>query len=518
MLNSSIRHTIIAGLALSAAAVSAAVAGAPPGPETAANPAVNASNAFGLDLYRALAKAEPGRNLFISPYSMSIALTMAAEGARGQTEDEMSHVLRFPDGPRIGRAVTPVHQGYLDLANRFTAAAGSADPQTHQRITTLREQLDAANAESQRLDGKGDWRAAYDSHEKAVKLAAELNTLLTQVDRFDLRVANALWVEKSYDLNPAYTKTIDGFYGTGGVAALDIAHSTEASRQRINAWVEDHTEKRIKDLIPRGALAADTRLVITNAVYFMGQWASPFNEGATQEKDFTLENGTTIKARTMQDAWRWAPYAAFNGDGTFFDTPKMVPRDETKRPATYSDSAGFTMIELPYKGGDLSMVVIEPRTPQGLASLDTMLNAESLSTWLSKLEGRSVDTALPRFKMEWEGETTGTLQALGMKRAFVDPGKVKDGGAEFPGMSTSEDPAQQLFIGSVRHKAWVEVTEKGTEAAAATSIAMPTASAVHQPEPMVPFTPVFHADHPFLFLIRDKGTGVVLFVGRVTQP
>ena len=143
------------------------------------------------------------------------------------------------------------------------------------------------------------------------------------------------------------------------------------------------------------------------------------------------------------------------------------------------------------------------------------MTAEALKGWLERLDRRTVDTAIPRFKMEFAKEMSEPLQSMGMKRAFVSPGVP--GGAEFPGMSAGTDPSEQLFIGAVLHKAWVEVTEKGTEAAAATAIAM-SAGAAARPQEMVPFNPVFHADHPFLFLIRDTRSGVVLFVGRMANP
>lgn len=486
-------------------------------PPTAEQPAAAASNEFGLDLYRALARAEPGRNLFISPYSMSVALAMAAEGARGETESEMAGALHFPAATGGSRTVAPVHQGYQALARRFAAGAGTADPQMRQRLQTLREQLNEANRQAENFDHKGDWKNAREAQQKAQKLADELNALLPQVDRYDLRVANALWVDGSLPLVPAYVQTIDRFYGTGGVTPMNFAGDPDGSRVRINTWVEDHTERRIKDLIPPGGLSPDSRLVITNAVYFLGQWDRPFHDLGTKEADFTLEGGGKSRVMLMHDTWRYdVPYAAFNGNGTVFATPQKVPKDETKRPATYPDDAGFTMIELPYKGGDLSMLVIAPRTPDGLAALESKLDAASLSLWVSTLERRTVDTSVPRFKLAFEHEMSSELRSLGMRRAFHPPGTP--GGADFSGMKSSDVPTQQLFIDSVRHKAWVEVNEKGTEAAAATSIAMSVGAMARKPEEMVPFTPVFRADHPFLFLIRDTKTGLVLFIGRVAAP
>ena len=297
-----------------------------------AGPAVTASNAFGIDLFRKLAAAEPNGNLFISPYSMSVALTMATEGARGETENQMASVLRFPAGERTaGRPITQIHTGYAALSQHFAAAAGNTDKATRDRIKSLRAQLDEANSLCRKHESAGDWEKARQSHTTAEQLAGELNDSLTSVDRFDLRVANALWVEKTFDLVPAYVQTISKYYGTGGVTPLNISGDTEKSRKTINTWVEDNTENRIKDLIPQGALSPSTRLVITNAVYFLGQWASPFSEGSTREQDFTLASGDKVKAKMMNDPWRgWVPYAAFTGAGEFFDTPAQVPVDKSQ--------------------------------------------------------------------------------------------------------------------------------------------------------------------------------------------
>jgi len=507
---------------LGTASAMATVAGhatvAEPAGDEPVRAAVLASNGFGIELYRTLSKTEPSKNLFFSPYSMSVALTMTAEGARRETEAEMSRVLHFPGTTQGGkRPVTEVHGGYAGLSRGFHESAGHADQKTRAKIETLRKQLDEANAKTRRLERGDDWRQAGESHQKAEKIAEELNGLLTQVDRFDLRVANALWVERTFSLMPEYVRTIDQYYGTGGVTPLNITGETEKARQRINGWVEQKTEHRIKDLIPSGGLSESTRLVITNAVYFMGQWAKPFEEGSTREEDFTKGDGGKVRVKMMQDHWRGGvPYAAFTGTGAYFETPRQVPADETQRPATYPDDHGFQIISLPYKGGDLSMVLIAPRSAGGLAELESRLTAESLESWLKELDSRTVDTAMPRFKMEWEREMSPVLQEMGMKRAFISPDQPQ--GAQFTGMTESEDPGQQLYIGAVRHKAWVEVNEKGTEAAAATAVMMAPGAAIGRPVEMVPFNPVFRADRPFLYLIRDAKSGLILFMGRMTDP
>ena len=484
----------------------------------AAAPAVAANNAFGLDLFRLLASQSPGDNLFISPYSISIAMTMTAEGARGETEAEMSRVLRFPIDQRIaGRPISQIHSGYDTLARHFAAARGNADPQTREQIAALRKKLDDANKRVEKLQNEGKWDKVSQAHEAAEQAAAELNALLGTIDRFDFRSANALWVDRTYDLAPAFVQTIDRFYGTGHVTALDFGGQTEKSRVTINTWVENNTEQRIKNLIPQGILSRDTCLVLTNAVYFLGQWAEPFQKDRTREADFSLPDGRTVKAKLMCDPWRdGVPYAAFTGTGEYFATPHEVPADQSQWPQVYPDDDGFSMIQLPYKGGDLAMVLIAPRKADGLPALERTLTGESLSAWLARMESRRVDAALPRFRLASSHDLVDPLKALGMKRAFTNP--LEPGGAQFPGICASEDPGEQPYIGAVLHKAWVEVNEVGTEAAAATAVIMVRAAAAVKPVEMVPFVPKFHADHPFLFLIRDTKTGVILFVGRIAQP
>jgi len=171
------------------------------------------------------------------------------------------------------------------------------------------------------------------------------------------------------------------------------------------------------------------------------------------------------------------------------------------------------VLELSYKGGEVSMVVLLPRAAGGLEALEKKLTAENLATWVGKLRQRSVHVYLPKFKVETKYDLGQALQGLGMVRAFKDA--RQPGGAQFDGMSQSQDPAQKLYVSKVLHKAFVEVSEKGTEAAAATAVMMPKAEAAPA---TVPFTPTFRADRPFLFLVRDRQSGSVLFLGRVLNP
>jgi serine protease inhibitor len=478
-----------------------------------ANPAVAAGGDFAFDLYAQLAKENDGENMFFSPYSMSIALAMTAEGARGKTAEEMGKVLRYPDAVRRtgdDAALMPwkmdlIHAGLAELSGRFSTAPKPGQKEMLAQIAELRMQLEEANkkandsAKNQPLQGSDPALA-----QKAQDIAAKLNKLLPQVDQYDLRVANSLWGEKSYQFNPAYLDTINKYYKTGGGAfAVDFRTDFEASRAKINTWVEDQTNQRIKELIPKGFVDGSTRLVLVNAIYFKGQWQNVFHEADTKEEDFHAAKAA-VRVPLMH-AGMGAPYAAFKGDGTLFDTPGENTDDQAKQ---YPDAKGFQMLELPYKGDELSMVVLLPRSADGLAGLEKMLTAKKVADWAAKLHERSTDIFLPKFRLEATyNDMKSTLAAMGMPRAFT-----KD--AEFDGMTLSPDPADKLHISQVLHKAFVEVNEKGTEAAAA--VVMMEAGAP-RPE-AAPFVPVFRADKPFVFAIRDKGTGTILFLGRMMNP
>ena len=213
-----------------------------------------------------------------------------------------------------------------------------------------------------------------------------------------------------------------------------------------------------------------------------------------------------------------AGYGAFDADGKTFDTPRMIPVTMSDDdPSLYPDAHGFTAIRLRYKGNKLFMVIIVPRSADGLAALEAKLPQTGLQQWIDRIVDRTVIVNVPKFKLEAEYGLEKSLAGLGMVRAFNNPNGPD--GAQFDRMTTSTDPAQQLYISAVRHKTFVEVNEKGTEAAAATGIAMAAASARREQPKTRPFIPTFWADKPFLFAICDKDSGSILFLGRiVTAP
>lgn len=489
---------------------------------------VEGNNGFALGLYGQLAKQNPAGNLFFSPYSVYGALLMAAEGARAETLAQMADVLHFPEDIRRGAsmesATRQIHTGLAALNKRLTVANRVPDS-LRRKIAELEAKLAAANKEVTRLGRGNDFHAIQKAGQNAQKIANELNNLLPQVDQYELRVANALWGERTYPFHPAYLAAIRKNYGENSLFAVDFLQRAEAARQQINGWVATQTNNRIRDIVPPGSLNADMRLVLTNAVYFKGAWSQPFDPKATANGKFTLSGGDTLDTPLMhRDELSGGQYGAFNDDGSFFDTPTMVPvgsnagGDEPAKsnsPPQYPGDGGFTALSLPYKGGTVSMVFLVPQAADDLPRIESQLADGALQGWLGQLRDRGVHVFIPKFRLETEYPLKERLAGLGMKRAFVP--NLAGEGAQFDGMCESADPAHRLFISQVLHKAFVETSEKGTEAAAATAVLFPAASPAETPK-MVPFTPTFRADKPFILLIRDQQSGAILFLGRITNP
>jgi len=497
--------------------------------------AVQANSDFAFDMYQQLSKENAGKNLFFSPYSISSALAMTAEGARGATAVEMGKVLRFPKAARrigadaqlIPWRTSLIHTGMADLNTRLAGGKDKAAlSAARAEIARLRKVLAAAKAKTQQLRKERKWKEYRSAIAAEKKVAAKLNKANAQVDQYELRIANALWGEKTYPFLDDYVKTIAKHYETGGVFPSDFKNNFPAERKRINKWVEEQTNDRIKDIIPK--LPPDearlVRLILTNAIYFKGEWSTPFKEASTKPRDFTLAGGSKVQTPMMNaQSLEVGRYGAFNADGSWFDTPRHVQRggpvrrrrkQKEQKQELYPDKDGFALMELPYKGDDLSMVLIAPNSPDGLAAIEKKLDAGKLAAWVGKLQKRKVHVFLPKFKMETDYKLGDSLKAMGMVRAFTDP-RDPVNGADFTGMCASNDPMKRLYITKVLHKAFVDVNEEGTEAAAATAVMMAAPASARL---TVPFTPTFKADRPFLFLIRDLNTGSVLFLGRMMTP
>ena len=477
--------------------------------------AANSTAAFGLDLYRALAAAAPDDNLFVSPWSLAAALAMTAEGASGETAAQILAALHVPPD-RLAEA----HAGFSALMQTFANGGGNVDDATRQRMASLREQLRQQNAESVEHEHASRWQEASASQQRATRTATLLNQLLRDADRYVLRTANALWVDRACQLEAPFVRTLAQHYGTGAAQLLDFKTATEPARRTINAWVAQNTEDHIPELLPQGLLTADTRLVLTNAVWFQGAWAVPFQKRDTTDEDFVLASGERVRSKRMRDRYREGlRYGAFHGDGRPFATPTSVPgtpgRAAAAAPATYPADDGFTMVELPYKGNELSMLVLLPRAHDGLPRLERMMTQEALAKWIASTKAFAVDVAIPRFTQRCRADVASPLHALGVQRAFADP--TTTAGAQFDRMVKAGSREESLRIDAVVHEAWIAVGEEGTEAAAATAVAMAVMSAMPNVT-MAPFRPVFWADHPFAFVIRDSKSGAVVFVGRVADP
>ena len=479
---------------------------------------VAASNNFGFELYRELAKDPANTNLFLSPYSVSSALMMTIEGARGDTAREMGAALQFPDNllntddnqSNSPWQKNPVHLGFAAINQLLLGKDDAQISEIKEAIALKREQLEAAKQKLAEIKRTGEWKALPEAEQAEQLVADELNAALAQINQYELNVANALWGEKTYPFDPNFTKTINQYYGTGGVFSADFINAFPEERNRINSWVEDNTNNRIENLIPQipTEVAKDLRLIVVNALFFKGEWAEPFGEAETKQEPFYLADGSTAQTTLMQNPEHpSARYAAFNADGSVFDTPLRQQAGQTG--GLYPAESGFAMLELPYKGDELSMVLVAPFEADGLEAIEQSITATSLTRWLEALQQRKTHVVMPRFTLEQSFQLKQPLQAMGIDHAF----NLRT--ADFSALTLSTDPNDRLFISEVVHKTFLEVSEKGTEAAAATAVVMMRTTSMRK---TFPFTPVFRADKPFLFLIRDKRTGVVLFLGRLSTP
>jgi serpin B len=293
---------------------------------------------------------------------------------------------------------------------------------------------------------------------------------------FELAAANRLWVDRAAKLSPDYQKQIVAMF-KGDEETLDFADPASAA-SRINAWVSEQTHKRIPQIVTPNVLGRGTSVVLTNALYFKGNWDKQFKRSQTTEEDFHTAPGKTMRAMMMSQREEH-DYADIDADGN-------VP--------------AFRALSMKYAGGELSMLLLLPELGQ-LDKLETALSIELLRKVDDRLHEVHLPVTLPRFKLEDSFALADVLKAMGVKAAF-DPAA-----ADFSKMS----PEVRIYLSAVLHRTFVEVNEEGTEAAAATAV---VGKAMAMPGRM----PEFKADHPFLFLIRDNGSGAILFFGRVAEP
>jgi serpin B len=357
-------------------------------------------------------------NIFYSPYSISTALAMSYGGARGETAEQMKQTLHF----------------------------SAPQDKLHSSFNKLQETLEAAQAEG------------------SIQLA----------------VANSLWPAKRYSFLDSYLGLLKEHYDSE-VTPLDYPGQPEKSRHTINQWVENKTHNRIKNLLQSGSITGATRMVLVNAIYFKGAWATPFLKKDTTTLPFFPTHSKSV------------------------DVPMMHQTDNFNY---YADNQA-QVLELPYAGNDLSMLIILPKQHAELSRIESELSTTKLNSWISNMKSAEVSAWIPKFKTTITYTLNKTLRDLGMIDAFCDGSRDDCSTADFSGMDGTHD----LSISSVLHKAFIEVNEEGTEAAAATATVMVIGGMLNPP-------PVeeFRADHPFIFLIRDKRTDSILFVGRMTNP
>jgi serpin B len=310
-------------------------------------------------------------------------------------------------------------------------------------------------------------------HSSFLKLLSELNAIQDK-GHVKLSIANSLWAQKGYHFLDAFLDLNKKYYGAG-LNFVDFISQTEAARKTINVWVETKTQEKIKELIKPGMLSSLTRLVLCNAVYFKGNWSSQFDKAKTKEESFHISSAKTIKV------------------------PMMNQKGEFK----FKDFSSFSVIELPYEGNDLSMIIFLPKEIDGIKEFERNLTNDNVKNWINELlksYRREIFVSLPKFKTTCEFELADILAEMGMPSAFSIPS------ADFSGMTGEKD----LFMGNVIHKAFVNVNEEGTEAAAATAVDIRWK--------VFSKLLIFRADHPFVFLIRENQTGNILFIGRIIDP
>ena len=372
---------------------------------------VSGNSTFAFNLYQQLTKINSG-NMFYSPYSISTALGMTYAGANGDTAKQMANALDFT------LSQSQLHPAFNDLALQLASRGQGASG----------------------INGKS----------------------------FSLNIANVLWAQQSYHFQPAFLNTLAQNYGAG-VNLLDFVNSPEPSRMTINNWVSNQTNNKINNLIPSGAITPQTRLVLTNAIYFDAAWQNPFSADKTQNGTFNLLDGSTVSVPMM------------NNEASY----------------SYSKGSGYQAIELPYSGNQVAMDIIMPDAGK-FTSFESGMTADTVSGIISNLTVSSLSFTMPKFNFDSSFSLKDALTALGMPIAFSDQ-------ADFSGMTGNKD----LNISDVVHKAYVAVDEQGTEAAAATGVVM-SATAMMQNSLTI--------NQPFIFVIRDIQTGSILFVGRVLNP
>ncbi|MFP4556730.1 MAG: serpin family protein [Bacteroidales bacterium] len=351
--------------------------------------------------------AQDNQNIFFSPYSLSTAMGMTYAGAKGETKEQIAQAFHFP----------------ID------------DSDLHEKLGSMKSQLE-------RLSSEG----------------------------VEVSIANQLWADEEYRFKWLYLWKVKRAY-SAPIERMAFRSKPNDSRLEINSWVEEKTNNRIVDLLPKGSISDMTAMVLTNAIFFKGQWEEKFDEKKTAQAEFKAIKGSAVECKMMK---RKGKYNLYKGND-------------------------IKLLELPYDGKDFSMLVLLPNEGTPLSKIEKGMKLEDLNHYISLMKQTEVQVSLPKFKFDAEYQMKPILAEMGMTNPFSNY-------ADFTRMSGKSD----LKIDEIYHKAFVEVSEEGTEAAAATAVVIVRKSATVPEE--------FVANRPFMFIIRDNNSGNMLFVGRVTNP
>lgn len=439
-------------------------------------PVSKASTAFSLAMLKTLSEEDSTGNIFYSGLSVSAALAMLMLGARGSTATQMSEVLGFTEVEKIKPAEEKPTQTQSETSSLQTPMQTLMQTRMQTRTqmqTQIQQQTRLPGYLRKCLKPQTD---EDDVHGKFAKLLTDLNKADAP---YSLSLANRLYGDRSYTFLEEFLKGTKKHYNAE-LESVDFKGNAEEARVHINSWVEKQTQDKIKDLLSQDAVGSLTKLVLVNAIYFKGSWNTQFKEEKTADAQFRLNKNDTKPVKMMQQ--------------------------KSKFPFATIPEANCKILEMPYKGNDLSMLIFLPNDIEddttGLEKLEKELTYQNFVDWTlpDMMSPNEVDVKLPRFKMEEKYDLEKILTNMGMENAF-DLYK-----RDFSGMS----PANDLIVSKVVHKAFVDVNEEGTEAAAATGVDMEVRSITIPAE--------FVADHPFIFFIRHKPTKSILFVGRCCSP
>jgi serine protease inhibitor len=471
------------------------------------NQAAESVTRFSLDLYRQAASRTEG-NLVLSPYSVAGTLLLLAEGARGETAREMGNVLRFPataadptNRKRPWVTSGPMH-AFAELNRSLVDRDVPVTEAQRAELLELERQLNVVQSRI-RPASPGFWRDDFATERDLVD---QVNAWRTRLHEFEMMVANAAWVDERFPLRPEYSAAMTEHFGAG-LFSVNFHKNADEARRRVNAWVAERTRNRIAAVLPPGLLTHETRLVLTNAVYFRGEWLHPFHEYLTKHEDFTSATGVTTKGPLMSISAEFR-FAEFRPDGTLNELEKAPAPAGSFYAFAWKlpdNPDGVKVVEIPYKGDRLTFVALLPEKPEGITALEARLDAATLTHWLDRTVSQEVELYLPRFQLESMSDLKADLSALGML-SLLSPG----------GLTGISDGAESQFLSvtNLMHSVGIEVTEKGTIAVATTVPAAAAAGIL--PDPPKP-PAVFRADHPFVFLIRDAKTGAILFIGRLAN-